>query len=67
MKKKWLLALALLPGTSATLFMVVAIANGGTLFGVSLNWLIRCDWLAIPMSLAILLVIITGAAQKNKN
>jgi hypothetical protein len=40
--------LCLLPGSTSTLFVVLALANGGEIFGLSAEWLLNCSLLAVP-------------------
>jgi len=59
-----LITLCCLPGTLATLFVVLAIANGGEIFGLSVDWLVKCSLLAVPMITAIVVILLTIVFRK---
>lgn len=52
--------LCFLPGSTATLFVVLALANGGEIFGLSADWLLNCSLLAVPFLTLIVLLLTRG-------
>jgi hypothetical protein len=40
--------ICILPGMTATVFTVLAMARGGELGGLSTRWLLNCSLLAVP-------------------
>src|SRR5579859_5109877 len=69
LRRGLLISLCCLPGTIATLFLVLAIANGGVVFGLSLDWLRNCSLLAVPMLtsvIALLLMILSRREREQR-
>jgi len=64
---RWLpFALCLLPGSAATIFVLLAIANGGQLFGLSVDWLLNCSLLAVPLLTAVVIIILAAVTRRNR-
>lgn len=65
MKRGITLGLLFLPGIASTLFVFLAIANGGEIFGLSVEWLLNCSLLAVPSLTIVALVVIVVIQQRN--
>lgn len=64
LRRNMALLLCFLPGGTATSFLFLAIANGGEILGLSVNWPLNCSLLFVP-SLTIVIVIFLLLLQES--
>lgn len=55
-----------LPGVAATFFVFLAIANGGEIFGLAVDWLLNCSLLAVPSLTLVIGIVVMMFLQRHR-